>query len=187
MITTKIDVSKSTITQSVIDELMSKGEVQLFSSEPLTEQERLDEEQLSMLNTQIPPNEYFNWSNIRGSKIWQEQVEKNLWHSGGYVMGSDPVRTDEAADTQPYNWQLKGRENQIISPVESAYSQQWHGLTTENHLYNAISCLPSGETIVLKSRRVGRKNALAQQFKEDAEKLYDQVFAIENDKNLQSE
>ena len=70
---------------------------------------------------------------------------------------------------------------------ELPYYQQWHGLTTENHLYNAISCLPSGETIVLKSRRVGRKNALAQQFKEDAEKLYDQVFAIGSNNNLQSE
>ena len=70
---------------------------------------------------------------------------------------------------------------------ELPYYQQWHGLTTENHLYNAISCLPSGETIVLKSRRVGRKNALAQQFKEDAEKLYNQVFAIGSNNNLQSE
>ena len=144
MITTKIDVSKSTITQSVIDELMSKGEVQLFSSEPLSEQEKLDEEQLSILNAQIPPNEFFKynkhvgkglrsqiqnyeWDNLRGIEAWKKQAEDNLMY--GYVMGSDPVRTDDAADTQPYNWQLRGRKNQIISPLESAYSQQWHGLT----------------------------------------------------------
>lgn len=90
---------------------------------------------------------------------------------------------------------------------ELPYYQQWHGLTTENHLYNIISndvenqleanrnilgqnttsYLPNGEAIVLKSRRVGRKNALAQQFKEDAEKLYNQVFAIGSNNNLQSE
>ncbi len=175
MITTKIDVSKSTITQSVIDELMSKGEVQLFSSEPLSEQERLDEElheEAEELSNYITNDSY-----------------KKRWVAGDWL-------------------EMKSAKHGLRDSIpELPYYQQWHGLTTENHLYNIISndvenqleanrnilgqnttsYLPNGEAIVLKSRRVGRKNALAQQFKEDAEKLYNQVFAIGSNNNLQSE
>jgi hypothetical protein len=87
---------------------------------------------------------------------------------------------------------------------ELPYYQQWSGLTTENHLYNIIS--NDGSRIIdvnasfdlnpqleipnnlLQTRRsTSRRKGLTQQFKEDAEKLYNAVFAIENDKNLQSE
>lgn len=176
MITTKIDVSKSTITQSVIDELMSKGEVQLFSSEPLSEQEKLDEEQLSILNSQIPPNEFFKYSkyskyskyigkglrsqiqeyerdNIRGIEAWKKRAEYNIMYGTRVIMGSDPVTINQ-------------RDSIEVATIHSNYYDRDYQI---------------------QQQQIRRHLANQQRFKEDAEKLYNAVFAIGNNNNLQSE